>query len=73
MMNVKLVNIPMGTLFKLQSVVSELSFEEYEFMKKISYSNVNRRLMYVMTWKRLNIEHTISLVSRFMSKPSKEH
>lgn len=73
MMNVKLVNIPMGTLFKLQSVVSELSFEEYEFMKKISYSNVNRRLMYVMTWKRLNIEHTISLVSTFMSKPSKEH
>lgn len=65
MMNVKLVNIPMGTLFKLQSVVSELSFEEYEFMKKISYSNVNRRLMYVMTWIRLNIEHTISLVSTF--------
>ena len=37
------------------------------------YSNVVGSLMYVMIGTRPNIAYGVSLVSRFMSSPSKEH
>ena len=42
-------------------------------MKKVPYSNAVRSLMYTMIGTRPDITYGVSLVSRFMSNPSKEH
>ena len=42
-------------------------------MEKVSYSNVVGSLMYATIWTRLDIAYGVSLVSRFISKPSKDH
>ena len=42
-------------------------------MKKVPYSNAVGSLMYEMIGTRPDIAHGLSLVSRFMSKPSKDH
>ena len=42
-------------------------------MKKVPYSNTVGSLMYAMIGTRPDIAYGVSLVSRFMSNPSKEH
>lgn len=42
-------------------------------MRKIPYSNAVGSLMYAMIGTRPDIAYGVSLVSRFMTKPSKEH
>lgn len=62
----------MGAYFKRKYATTKLSFVEYDFMKKIPYSNVTGSLIYAMTNTRLDIACAISLMSRFMSKSYKE-
>lgn len=73
MLNAKLVNTLMGVAFKLKFVVDELSCVEHEFMKKIFYLNRIGSLMYDTIGNGPNMIYAISLVSRFMDKPFKEH
>ena len=42
-------------------------------MKGVPYTNAVRSLMYAMIGTRPDIAYGVSLVSRFMSKPSKDH
>jgi len=42
-------------------------------MKKVHYSNIVGSLMYAMIGIKLDMAYGFSLVSRFMSKPVKEH
>ena len=42
-------------------------------MSKVSYSSAVGSLMYAMVCSRLDLSYAMSLVSRYMSNPSKEH
>ena len=42
-------------------------------MKKVPYSNVVGSLMYAMISTRPDLAYGVNLVSRFISKPSKDH
>lgn len=59
--------------FKLNAVMGDLPKDESKYMKKVPYSNAVGSLMYAMIGTRPDIAYGVSLVSRFMSKPSKEH
>lgn len=65
----KTCSYPLGTHFKLKSIVS---LEKFDFIKKTFYSNVIDSLMYVIIGIRLDIADLISLISKFMSKSCKE-
>ena len=42
-------------------------------MKKIPYSSVVGSLMYCMVYTRPDLAHAISVTSRFMANPGKDH
>ncbi|XP_061368718.1 secreted RxLR effector protein 161-like [Gastrolobium bilobum] len=69
----KLVSTPLGAHFRLKSVSGELSPEETQYMSFVPYSNVVGCLMYAMIGTRPDIAYGVSMISRFMSKPCKEH
>ena len=47
--------------------------EEEEEMSHVTYASVVGSLMYAMVCTRPNIAHTVGVLSRYMSKPGKEH
>ena len=42
-------------------------------MSRVPYVNVVGSLMYAMVCTRTNIAHTVRVLSRYISKPGKEH
>ena len=42
-------------------------------MLKVPYSNAVGSLMYAMICTRLDLAHAVSVVSRYMANPGKEH
>eukprot|EP00253_Pinus_taeda_P009242 PITA_09242 len=69
MNNVKPVNIPLASHFKLSSVLSPRDDEEKQYMSHVPYANVVGNLMYAMVSTRPDISHAVGVVSRFMAKP----
>jgi hypothetical protein len=47
--------------------------EEEEDMSHVTYVSVVSSLMYAMVYTRPNIAHAVGVLSRYMSKPRKEH
>jgi len=47
--------------------------EEEEDISRVPYAHVIDSLMYAMVYTRPNIAHAVGVLSRFMSKPRKEH
>jgi hypothetical protein len=47
--------------------------EEEEDMSRVPYASVVGCLMYAMVCTRLDIAHIVGVLSRYMSKPGKEH
>ncbi|KAJ9687764.1 hypothetical protein PVL29_016295 [Vitis rotundifolia] len=58
---------------KLSSKQSPLSEKEKEEMRKVPYALAVGSLMYAMVCTRLDIAHSVGVVSRFFSNPCKEH
>jgi hypothetical protein len=73
MNNVKPVNIPLASHFKLSSVLSPRADEEKQYMSHVPYANAVGNLMYAMVSTRPDISHAVGVVSRFMANPGKEH
>ena len=73
MQDSKPVNTPVPAHYRLSSVEGDLPKEEATYMKKVPYSNVVGSLMYAMISTRPDMAYGVSLVSRFISKPSKDH
>ena len=44
-----------------------------DYMSKVLYALAIGSLMYAMVCTRPNIAHAVGVVSRFMSKPGKQH
>ena len=69
----KPVSTPLGSHFKLSKEQSPKTEEEMDYMSKVSYASAIGSLMYAMVCTRPNIAHAVGVVSRFMSRPGKQH
>ncbi|CAD6249656.1 unnamed protein product [Miscanthus lutarioriparius] len=47
--------------------------EDFEYMSRVSYSSAVGSLMYAMVCSRPDLSYVLSLVSRYMANPGKEH
>ena len=65
------VSIPVGV--KLSAEQRPKKQEEEEDMSPVPYAIVVDSLMYAMVCIRPDITHAVGVLSRFMSKPGKEH
>ncbi|RVW20272.1 Retrovirus-related Pol polyprotein from transposon TNT 1-94 [Vitis vinifera] len=69
----KPVSTPLGSHFKLSKEQSPKTEEERDHMSKVPYASAIGNLMYAMVCTRLDIAHAMGVVSRFMSRPGKQH
>ena len=69
----KLVKVPIPIGVKLSSDQCPKTHEEEENMSRVPYASVVGSLMYAMVCTRLDIAHAVGVLSRYMSKPGKEH
>ena len=73
MLDAKLVSTPLSAHFKLSSQLCSSSYEESKYMFKVPYTNAVGCLMYLMVCIRPDISHAVSVVSRYVANPGKEH
>ena len=69
----KQVATPIGAHFKLKSGTEKELKDQAEYMSKIPYQSAVGSVMYAMVGTRLDLAYAVGLISRFMSKPLKEH
>eukprot|EP00253_Pinus_taeda_P024026 PITA_24026 len=69
----KPVKVPIHVGVKLSAEQCPKIQEEEEDMSRVPYESVVSSLMYAMVCTRPDIEHAVGVLSRFMSKPGKEH
>ena len=69
----KPVNTPLGSHFKLSKEQSPKIEEERDHMSKVPYASTIGSLMYAMVCTRPDIAHVVGVVSKFMSRPGKQH
>ena len=69
----KPVSTPIAPHFKLSTAQCPSSDENVEYMSKVSYSSAVGFLMYAMVCSCPDLSYAMSLVSRYMSNPGKEH
>ena len=69
----KPVSIHLGSHFKLSKEQLPKTKEEKDHMSKVSYASAIGSLMYAMVCIRPDIAHAVGVVSRFMSRPGKQH
>ena len=69
----KLVCTPLTSHFKLNSSSCPTSQEERNYMAHVSYASAISSLMYVMVCTRLDTSQAVSMASRYMHNPGKNH
>ncbi|GJW50989.1 retrotransposon protein, putative, ty1-copia subclass [Tanacetum coccineum] len=71
--NGKSVKMPLGGHFKLSLKDFPVKDCDVERMSKVPYANTVKSLMYLMVCTRPNIAYAVSVVSRYLANPSKNH
>jgi hypothetical protein len=69
----KLVKVPIPIGVKLSADQCPKTQEEEEDMSHVPYASVVGSLMYAMVCTRSDIAHAVGVLSRYMSKPVKDH
>ena len=69
----KPVSTPLANHFRLFLDQCPKSDKEIEDMAKVLYVSAVGCLMYAMVYTRPDLAHAVSQVSKFMSKPGKQH
>jgi hypothetical protein len=69
----KLVKVPIPIGVNLSADQCPKTQEEEEDMSHVPYASVVGSLMYAMVCTRPDIAHAVGFLSRYMSKPGKEH
>ena len=64
---------PIANHFKLSSSQLPQTEDERKLMQRVPYSSAVGSLMYSMVCSRLDLAYTVSMVSRFMADPRKQH
>ncbi|KAG9450314.1 hypothetical protein H6P81_010279 [Aristolochia fimbriata] len=73
MKNAKPVSTPLTAHFRLSSGLSPQNEKEKGYMLHVPYTSAVGCLIYAMVCTRPDISHVVSVVSRFMSNPGREH
>nr|ABA91380.1 retrotransposon protein, putative, Ty1-copia subclass [Oryza sativa Japonica Group] len=73
MHDAKPVSTPLAAHFRLSSDLCPQSDYDIEYMSRVPYSSVVGSLMYAMVCSRPDLSHALSVVSRYMANPGKEH
>jgi hypothetical protein len=73
MQECKPVKVPIPVGVKLSVDQCPKTHEEEEDMSHVPYASAVGSLMYAMVCTRLDIAHAVGVLSRYMSKPGKEH
>ena len=69
----KPVSTPLGSHFKLSKEQSLKTKEERDHMSKVPYASAVSSLMYAMVCTKLDMAHAVKFISRYMSRPRKQH
>ena len=73
MTTAKPVQTPLPAHFRLSEQQCPITYTDKSEMIKIPYASAVGCLMYAMVLTRPDITHAVSVVSRYMSNPGKEH
>jgi hypothetical protein len=73
MHDAKSVSTPIASHFKLSSTQCPTTDDDLEYMAGVPYSSAVGSLMYAMVCSRPDLSYAMSLVSRYMANPGKEH
>jgi len=73
MVNAKPVSTPLAAHFNLSAKQSPSTDDEVQEMKKIPYASAVGCLMYAMVCTRPDLAQAMSVVSKYMSNPGREH
>ena len=73
MSNCKPVTTPLTTHFKLSVEFCPASVVKIEKISHVPYSSVVGSLMYAIVCTRPDLAYAVSVVSRYMHNPSKDH
>ena len=71
--NAKPVTTPLSSHFKLTAKQCPTSDVEKEQMQEVPYASAVGSVMYAMVCTRPDLAYAVSMVSRFMANPGKEH
>ena len=69
----KPIKVPIPISVKLSADQCPKTQEEEEDMSHVPYASAVGSLMYAMVCTRPDIAHAVGVLSRYMSKPGKEH
>ena len=67
------LDTPSAANIHLSTAFAPKSAEEKEYMSRVPYASAVGSLMYAMVCTRPDLAHAVSVVSRFMGDPGKEH
>jgi len=73
MSNAKPMSTPLANHFKLSSNQCPKTHKEVADMAEVPYASVVGCLMYAMVCTRPDLAHAVSQVSKYMSKPGRQH
>ena len=73
MSNAKPLSTPSDANFRLSTTLGPQSEAEKEYMSRVPYASAVGSLMYAMVCTRPDLAQAVSVVSRFMSHPGKDH
>ncbi|KAJ9547366.1 hypothetical protein OSB04_019909 [Centaurea solstitialis] len=73
MFEAKSVKTPFAPHFKLSSGLSPSTQADVSYMARVPYSSAVGSLMYAMICTRPDLAYVVSMVSRYMANPGKEH
>ncbi|KAL8148384.1 hypothetical protein AgCh_005672 [Apium graveolens] len=73
MQNVKPVQTPLASHFRLSVLDSPQSEEDEKVMSQVPYSSAVGNMIYAMVCTRPDIVHAVSVVSKYMANPGKLH
>jgi hypothetical protein len=73
MENVKPMSTPLANHFCLSTLQCPKIVEEIEDMSKVSYVNAVGCLMYAIVCTRPDLTHVVSVVSKYMANPGRQH
>lgn len=73
MSNARPLSTPSDANFRLSTALAPQLEAEKEYMSRVPYASAVGSLMYAMMCTRPDFAQAVSMVSRFMSQPSREH
>jgi len=69
----KSISTPLAPYFKLKATMSPTTIEKLEYITHVPYASAVGSLMYAMVCTRPDLSQAVSMISRYMHDPGKNH